>query len=65
MLTKMCEMLKIYAEVNGIEYSEAVTMYENRTLTQYGLLNAYLENEGIFGYTGSILDALRTISFIV
>ena len=48
------ELIEIYAELAEIDYEEAAEMYDGGIIDKKDLLAAYLENEGIYGYTNTI-----------
>ena len=55
------DLIKNYAECEEISHEEANEQYEAGMISKYSLLEAYLHNEGIFGYTPilwSIFEAL-------
>lgn len=50
------EVIKLYAEQEGITFEEA-----RNTATPYELFQAFLHEEGIFGYTDMIITTFREI----
>lgn len=55
------DLLAIYAEQNEITIDEAFEQYEHGGISKVDLLQAYLEEEGIYRYTStlwSIFEAL-------
>lgn len=48
------DLIEIYAEYNEMEIDEAYELYYDERISKYDLLEAYLHNEGIFGYTQQI-----------
>ena len=56
------DLIQVYAEYNEILISEARELYEDGRISKYDLLEAYLHEEGIYGYTStiwSIFEALK------
>ena len=53
------ECLKLYAEQHNINYEEACKLYDNKEIGGYELFEAYLHEEGIFGYTTAIITTFR------
>ena len=56
MITEILELLKCYAEQNDVDLDEAVSRYEKGNIYKVELLDAYLRNEGIYGYTTDIMN---------
>ena len=54
------ECLKLYAEQHDLKYSEACMQFDKGLITSYDLFEAYLTEEGIFGYTQSIITTFRS-----
>ena len=54
-------LLDIYAELNEIDTEEALQLWYRGTLTPRALIQAYLNNEGIYGYTDSIIQVFRIL----
>lgn len=58
---KLEDLIELYADQNEMDYDEAWEKYERGLIQKVDLLGAYLEEEGIFGYTStlwSIYEAL-------
>lgn len=53
------DMYEAYAETHNITQAEARDQYLTGAINPFELFEAYLENEGIFGYTQSIVTAFR------
>lgn len=53
------DMFDAYAEIWGIPVSYVRDQYLSEAISPFELFNAYLENEGIYGYTQSIVTAFR------
>ena len=50
----LVNLLKLYAEQNAIPINRAIQRYYNGNISKMELLHAYLEEEGIYGYTQAI-----------
>ena len=55
------QIVKIYAEVNGVTAAEVEKDVDEGWITRTMLFEAFLENEGIFDYTYKILEAIDEI----
>ena len=55
------QVVKIYAEVNGVSTDEVKKDVIDGWTTKEMLFEAWLENEGIFGYTRKILNVIEAI----
>lgn len=53
------DMYEAYAETHNITHQEARDQYLTGAISPFELFAAYLENEGIYGYTQSIITAFR------
>lgn len=53
------DMYEAYAEMHNITHQEARDQFLTGKTGSYELFEAYLENEGILGYTQSIVTAFR------
>ena len=53
------DICKAYAEVHGMNTVEVINQHNKGLITQYELFDAFLQNEGIFGYTQKIISAFR------
>ena len=61
---KLEDLLELYAEQNEMTIDEAFEAYERGRIYKLDLLNAFLEEEGIYGYSSalwSIFEALGGI----
>ena len=55
------DIINIYAEHNDIDPGEARALWRYGRISVENLLNAVLEEEGIFGYTSKIIDIVRIL----
>lgn len=55
------DLLSIYAEQNSISIDEAFEWYDQGRIPKVSLLEAYLEEEGIFGYTSALWSIFETL----
>lgn len=55
-------LIEIYAEYHEMDYDEVLSDYLNQRIDNYDLLNAYLENEGIYGYTMDIWHVFNAMN---
>ena len=55
------DLLSIYAEQNSISIDEAFEWYNRGRIPKVSLLEAYLEEEGIFGYTSALWSIFETL----
>ena len=55
------KVIRIYAAVNGCEAAEIEKDVLDGWISKEMLLEAYLEDEGIFGYTSTILAIIEEI----
>ena len=55
------DIINIYAEHNDINPGEARALWRYGRISVEDLLNAVLEEEGIFGYTSKIIDTVRIL----
>ena len=55
------DIIEIYAEHKGISPGEVRVSWRYGTLSVEELLNAVLEEEGIFGYTQKIIRTVRIL----
>ncbi len=55
------DLLAIYADQNYITVDEAFEQYGSGLITKCELLAAYLEDEGIFGYTSALWSIFKTL----
>lgn len=57
----LMDICKAYGEMHGLGTKEVFDLYLNGNISQYELMNSFLENEGIFGYTQKIITAMRCV----
>ena len=55
------KVIRIYAAVNGVNAAEVEKDVIDGWISKEMLLEAYLEDEGIFGYTSTILAIIEEI----
>lgn len=55
------DLIKVYAEYNEMTVEEAKELHEDGRIGKVDLLEAYLHNEGIFGYTDSLLSIFEAL----
>lgn len=55
------DLLSIYADQNEITIDEAFKQYDHGKISKVDLLAAYLEEEGILGYTSSIWSIFEAL----
>lgn len=55
------KVIQIYAVVNGVSTAEVEKDVIDGWISKKMLLEAYLEDEGIFGYTSTILAIIEEI----
>lgn len=55
------KVIRIYAEANGVSAAEVEKDAIDGWISKEMLLEAYLEDEGIFGYTSTILAIIEEI----
>ena len=48
------DLIETYADYNEMTVDEANELYEDGRISKYDLLEAYLHDEGIFGYTSCL-----------
>ena len=57
------KLIDIYAEANNINKAEALHLWYRGNITAEELLDAYLKDEGIFGYTETLVSIIKTLAF--
>lgn len=57
------DLIDTYATLNKIEKAEVLHLWYRGNITAEDLLNAYLEDEGIFGYTDTLVRIIKTLAF--
>ena len=56
------DLIEEYADYNEMSVEEGRELYEDGRIGEYDLLDSYLHNEGIFGYTSSIWSIFEALS---
>ena len=56
------DLIDKYAEYNDMSVDEARELYEDGRISKYDLLESYLHDEGIFGYTSSLWSIFEALS---
>lgn len=59
MITELKDMFEAYAEYNGMTVEEAEELFESGRIGKYDLLEGFLLNEGIIGYTTDIWNIIE------
>lgn len=57
------KLIDIYAEANNLDKAAVLELWYRGNITAEDLLNAYLEDEGIFGYTDTLVRIIKTLAF--
>lgn len=57
------KLIDIYAEVNDLDKTTVLHLWYRGNITAEDLLNAYLEYEGIIGYTDTLVKIIKTLAF--
>lgn len=57
------DLIDTYATLNKIEKAEVLHLWYRGCITAEDLLNAYLEDEGIIGYTDTLVRIIKTLAF--
>ena len=55
------DLIEVYANYNEMELEEATQLYLDQRINKVDLLEAYLHDEGIYGYTSSIWSIFETL----
>lgn len=55
------DICKAYAELHDMNAVEVINQFNKGLITQHELFDAFLQNEGIFGYTQKIITAFRCV----
>lgn len=55
------DLIEVYANYNEMELEEATQLYLDERISKVDLLEAYLHEEGIYGYTSSIWSIFETL----
>ena len=53
------EIYKAYGEMRSMHWKDVWKKHEKGFITNYELFEAWLEYEGIYGYTNRIIEAYR------
>lgn len=56
------DLIAKYAEYNEMTEEEAKELYEDGRIGKIDLLEAYLHDEGIFGYTDTLWGIFETLT---
>lgn len=62
-ITNFYDLINTYATLNNIDKSEVLHLWYRGVITAEDLLNAALEDEGIFGYTSTLVSIIKTLGF--
>lgn len=55
------DLIAIYAEYNEISINESFEMYDDGRISKKDLLEAYLHNESIWGYTDTLWNIFEIL----
>lgn len=56
------DLIEKYAEYNEMTVEEAKELFEDGRISKIDLLEAYLHDEGIFGYTDTLWSIFQALS---
>lgn len=56
------DLIGVYAEYNEITVDETNELYNDGRISKYDLLEAYLHDEGIYGYTSSLWSIFEALA---
>lgn len=56
------DLIEKYAEYNEMTVDEATDLYADGRISKYDLLESYLHDEGIFGYTSSLWSIFEALA---
>ena len=56
------DLIDTYATMNDIDQSEVLHMWYRGAIDAGDLLKAWLENEGIYGYTDYLIAVIKTLN---
>ena len=59
MVTELKDMFEAYAEYNEMTAEDAKELFESGRIGKYDLLEGFLLNEGIIGYTTDIWNIIE------
>lgn len=62
-ITSFYDLIDTYAALNKIDKAEALHLWYRGNITARDLLEATLEDEGIFGYTEMLVNVIKTLGF--
>lgn len=57
----LIDLCRAYGDIHDMNTLEAWENYSAGNISPYELLDAYLQNEGIIGYTQQIITAFRIV----
>lgn len=57
------DLIDTYAMLNGIDKNEALHLWYRGVIGPEELLQAWLNNEGIYGYKDSLVSIIKTLGF--
>lgn len=60
-MVEFYELIDTYAELHDIDRAEVLHLWYRGSITAADLLEADLENEGIFGYREHILNVIKCL----
>ena len=56
------DLIDTYATLNHLDRAETLHLWYRGNITAEDLLNAYLEDEGIFGYTDTLVKIIKMLN---
>ena len=57
------DLIDTYAQLHNIDKAEALHLWYRGNINAEDLLEAVLEDEGIFGYTTILINVIKTLAF--
>ena len=62
-MSNFYKLIDIYAEANNLGKAAVLKLWHRGNISAVDLLNAYLEDEGIIGYTDTMVWIIKTLAF--
>lgn len=57
------DLIDIYAGLHDIDKTEALHLWYRGAINAEDLLDAFLEDQGIFGYSSILISTIKTLAF--
>ena len=57
------DLIDTYADIHHMDKSEVLHLWYRGVVTAIDLLEADLENEGIYGYSDHLVNVIKTLGF--